>query len=420
MKMKLLTFVLLVLSAVGMAQAAEVINVDIKGYGDDTPYVGNGAYDVGEVVWTAYDGGWGKAVGSARTEGLATKDPNQGYYPSVYAAQLWLGDTGELHYYNWGSTLMDDGFLADEGEEPNLAIFGQNAFQGIYDIYVYGRDAGDFNLVCYGVSTVKSVTGGVAAGEFVENENYVVFSDVDLNDSYSGSIYLGYTNKLNALQFVKKKDPCSVQNGTRIKAGNYDVAGERNTDGAANPPLFGPDIYSDGNPTDTNIPYDPNRYVGYVEPLEFMGYDITLDDVNQGVYDIAVEVNTAGTYPVPLLRIYLDDRSIGTVKYNKVNPQSGDTNAVTVDLIKGNHTVKWQFPTGYDWGFNIVALKFKRLGVVDMNTCADVRTYGLLFPGDLTATDVNATPNCTENIYDLSVALDNWLKCNNPNPDACP
>ena len=43
-----------------------------------------------------------------------------------------------------------------------------------------------------------------------------------------------------------------------------------------------------------------------------------------------------------------------------------------------------------------------------------------LFPGDLTATLVNTTPNCTENIYDLSVALDNWLKCNNPNPDACP
>ena len=73
--MKLLTTVLIVLVAVGVVTAAEVINVDIKGYGDNTPYVGNGAYNVGpNTVWTVFYGGYGMPVGSSRSEGLATAD----------------------------------------------------------------------------------------------------------------------------------------------------------------------------------------------------------------------------------------------------------------------------------------------------------------------------------------------------------
>ena len=41
MKMKLLTTVLIVLAAVVVVTAAEVINVDIKGFNDNTPYVVN-------------------------------------------------------------------------------------------------------------------------------------------------------------------------------------------------------------------------------------------------------------------------------------------------------------------------------------------------------------------------------------------
>ena len=98
-----------------------------------------------------------------------------------------------------------------------MDIFGEGAYQGVYDIYVYGKDAGEFKLNWYGTTTTKSVTGGVAAGTFVEGGNYVVFSNVDLNDTYSGNIYLNYTNKLNALQFVKKKQPVAVTNGTLIR-----------------------------------------------------------------------------------------------------------------------------------------------------------------------------------------------------------
>ncbi len=80
MKMKLLTIVSIVLVAVGVAMAAEVINVDIKGYNDNTPYIGSGAY-IGNIstnvydacdayVWTPYYGGWGVPVGSVGSEAL--------------------------------------------------------------------------------------------------------------------------------------------------------------------------------------------------------------------------------------------------------------------------------------------------------------------------------------------------------------
>jgi hypothetical protein len=113
MKMKLLTTVLVVLVAVGVVTAAEVINVDIKGYGSNIPYVGNGAYDVGpNTVWTVYYGGWGMPVGSARSEGLAASD--QTGFCGVYAAQVWIGDDGLNHGYQYGTGLMNDGFAATD------------------------------------------------------------------------------------------------------------------------------------------------------------------------------------------------------------------------------------------------------------------------------------------------------------------
>jgi hypothetical protein len=405
MKMKLVTSILLILGAAGAASAAEVINVDLNGYNSITPYVGNGAYDVGDdTVWTVYYGGWGIPVGSARSEGLSNSSEGL-YYDSVYAAQVWLGDNGEDHSYQYGSGLMDDGFVADPCNEPNLAIFGEGAYQGIYDIYVYGNDEGKFKLGYYGIVTEANVTGGIAPGTFVEGGNYVVFPNVDINDPYSGSIYIAYTNKLNGLQLVKKKSPVSVGNGTRIKAGNWDVAGEKNAQSGESQE-FGPDIFPDA--TDTN---DPNRIVGYIQPHEFMAYDIVLDDVNAGQYDVAVEVNTGGQYALSTLAIYLDDRLINYVKYNKISPPAGDTNAVSVNLVKGNHTVKWRLPTeATSYGTNIVALKFTRLGNVVMNNCADVATYGLFYDADITATDVNPAPNCVVNIYDLDAMVSNWLK----------
>jgi hypothetical protein len=400
MKMKLWTVLLLILCAAGIAQAVDVINVDLNGYNDDKPYVGNGPYNVGnDAVWTVYYGGWGEPIGSSRSEGLVNSGVWAAFhYASVYAAQTWIGDPGieGVRTYKYGTGLMDDGFVAVPGQEPNLALFGRGAYQGIYDIYVLGSAAGTFRLGYYGTVTSKDVNGTAPAGTFVEGGNYVIFPNVDINDQYSGNIYIAYTGTINGLQFVKKKDPVSVSNGTKIKLGNWDVAGEKNTAGGETQ-VFGPDVYSDGNTADAN------RIVGYVEPQEFMTYDITVDEISAGDYNICVEVNCAGQYGLTNLCIFVDDRYIGSVKHSNPNPPyPDDTNFVTTNLTKGSHTITWQLPRVDTYGTNLLAFKFTRVGNVVINNCADVAKYDLLYTGDL-------TKNCVEDIYDLDQMANNWL-----------
>ena len=265
MKIKLLTIVSIVLVAVGVAMATDVINVAIRGYNDNTSYIGSGAY-IGNIstnvydacdayVWTPYYGGWGVPVGSARSEALvgALVPPAQQYLSSVYAAQVWIGDNGQNHTYlhNSDENLMDNGFVAAPvTSEPNISIWGQGAYQDVYDIYVYGNDAGSFILDQSGVITTKTVSGGIGAGTFVENGNYVIFHGVDVNNSNPQDLYLTYTNKLNALQFVRQKSPFVVEPNSlgliRIEAGKWDVAGNRNTRDTLLTP-FGPSTYYDAN-----------------------------------------------------------------------------------------------------------------------------------------------------------------------------
>ena len=414
MKMRLLAVVLFILGAAGVVLAAEVINVDIKGYGDNTPYVGNGAYDVGaNAAWTAYSGGWGVPVGSPRSEALVmSSDPE--FYSSTYAAQLWIGDDGLNHGYQYGSGLMDDGFVSDDPctTEPKLDIFGEGAYQGIYDIYVYGNDAGSFRLYYYGVTTTKTVTGGVAAGQFVLGGNYVVFSNVDLNDTSSGNIYLNYTKKLNALQFVKKKSPFVIEPNSlgliRIPAGDWDVAGDRNTRDPETT-SFGPDTwFDDGNGI--------GRVVGYLDALEFMDYDITVKDGNTGQYQISLGVMggplTGTNYAyisAASMNIYLDNRLIGEV--NLITPvpagEIGETTKVTANLFAGSHTVRWYLYGGNN-GFNLAFVKFNKLGGTVISNCADVVNYGFTLTKDLNG-------NCVVDLDDVALMVDNWLICNDPN-----
>lgn len=408
MKMKLLTIISVVLVAVGVVTAAEVINVDIRGYGDNMPYVGNGAYDVGpNAVWTAYYGGWGVPVGSSRSEGLATS--TQSGFSSVYAAQVWLGDNGLIHGYQWGSnsSLMNDGFTAQGPNEPNLAIFGQGAFQGVYDIYVYGSGAGgSFTLTRYGTPATQTISGDANAGEFKLGENYVVFSNVDINNSSSDDLYLTYYQvTLNALQFVKKKSPVEVNNtGTTIvSAANWDVAGDRNMSYSYRTDLqpFGPDTYG--------------GTVGYVDVGEFMGYDINVGDANQGRYLISLDVNTASQYRAIPLRIYLDDKVLGDVCDMNLIAWAGKTTDISANLFKGSHTIKWHLPfqgTGGTTGFNVVDVNFTPIGSFTMSDCNEVGFYGYNYPADLSG-------NCVVGLEDLALAVDNWLICNNPDPNEC-
>ncbi len=397
MKIKLLTTVLIVLAVVGVVTAAEVINVDIKSYGDNTPYVGNGAYDVCDgAVWIPYSGGWAVPIGSSRSEGLTGQLPTeQQMLPGVYAAQVWIGDNGQLHGYQYGVDLMDSGFTAVAPNEPNISLFGQGGYTGRYDIYAYGDVNGSFILDQNGVKTAKGVTGGVTPGTFVNGGNYVVFTDVNITNADSSLLYLTYTSKLSALQLVKKKSPFVIEPNAlgliRIPAGDWDVAGDRNSRDTETT-KFGPDTrFDDANAI--------GNCVGYLDTSEFMDYDITVDDANKGQYEISLGVMGGGSYAyisVASMRILVDDVNLGDVSQPTNDPNTGeivDTTKVKANLYPGSHTVRWLLygsgADGKNTGANIAYVKFTRIG------------------------------NISEGWNDLDLWVNDWLLCNNPDPNGC-
>jgi len=405
MKIKLLTTVSIVLLAVGVVTAAEVINVDIKGFGDNTPYIGNGAYDVGNAVWIPYYGGWGVPVGSARTEGLTPPISNltHQYYSSAYAAQVWIGDPGSSdlvnHHEYWSSGsggLLNDGFKTGEPNEPNISIWGSGAYTGLYDMYVYGNADGNFILDQNGVKTSKHVTGGVVAGSFVNGGNYVIFTDVNVISADSSKLYLTYTNELAALQLVREKSSFAIEPNAlgliRIPAGDWDVAGDRNTR-TTESNRYGPDTYND----DVN---GVGRCVGYMDCGEFMDYDINVVDGNQGQYNICLGImgTTSGLDYINAgtMTMYLDNVRLGDVNHPNPVPAKtmDDTTSVTANLYPGIHTVRWFLGPGgvndgsTNTGCNLAYVKFTRIG--------------------------SFTP-----LEDLAAFVDNWLICDNPDLNGC-
>jgi hypothetical protein len=411
MKMKLCSVVLLILGACVIAPAAEVINVDLNGYNDNVPYVGNGAYDVGDdTAWTVYYGGWGEPVGSKRSEGL-TKEvpPAEQWLSSVYAAQVWIGDDGQNHGYLWGSALLDDGFVANDTPDPKINLFGEGAYQGIYDIYVYGSQAGDFTLNYYGTPTTLSVDGDANEGQFELGHNYVVFNDVDINSANPADVNISYTNVINGLQLVKQKDPFVIEPNSlgliRISAGNWDVAGERNTR-TTEITYFGPDTFFD----DVN---GIGTLVGYLDTGEFMTYDIVVDEANEGRYDISLGYQNAPIYG-DSMRIYVDDILIGEV--NKPSTpiplgSTAETDAETVNLYEGSHTVTWMLYAG-ETAMNIDYVKFTRVGDAANTNCKDVVRAGLTLGEDLNG-------DCVVDLEDLYTMVYGWLSCNNPDQSLC-
>jgi hypothetical protein len=428
MKMKLFTVVLLVLGAGIVVSAAEVINVDLNGNNDDRPYIGNGAYDVGDdAVWTVYYGGWGIPIGSKRTEALVPSGIPVGrqFYSSVYAAQVWIGDKspaqGNEHWFQWGSALMDDGFDVNLVAEPNISFFGQGAYRGVYDIYVYGSEAGSFKLTLLrdGVKSTQTqaVTGDAAPSQFELGKNYVVFDNVDINNAYSpddfNDTYITYTNVINGLQLVKQKDPCNIEPNAlgmfKIAAGNWDVAGDRNirTDETNR---LGPETYYDV--CDLNM---IGSGVGYLDVYEFMEYDINVPEASEGQYEISIVIKGGPTYTridPNAMKIYLDDKFIGEVSAAAPSPgTTGETTKVTTNLYEGPHTVRWYLYAGQT-GANLYYLKFYKLGNAVVDDCGDIVLAGLTLTEDLNG-------DCVVDVKDLYIATEDWVQCNNPDPNLC-
>jgi len=405
MKKKLLFIVLLCLGISVAAQAVEVINIDLNNYGDDTAYTGTAAYNDGVNQWNVYYGGWGKPMGSPRSLNLAAY--NEPCEPSTYAAQVWIGDRGVDHNYVSGTALMDDGFVNEStvAGEPNIQLFGSGAYGGTFDIYVYGNEAGSFT-VTRGSTVIgtKTVTGGVTAGEFVEGGNYVVFTGVNIS-SDPNYVLIKYSNMINGLQLVKQKTPVAIQDGTEIGVGTYDVAYETNQR-SGETQVFGPDMTAADD-------YSSYGYLGYLDAKEYMEYDFTMDDGNEGEYGITAYVDVS-TYDANYMNVYVNDLSLGTFWTTYTGEWDlASTNQVTVNLFGSSdvQTFKWQMSRAYY--HNICYFKFERLGDLDMPDCDAVYKYGFEYTSDLNG-------DCKVDYKDLAVISEEWLSCIDPNENNCP
>jgi len=114
------------------------------------------------------------------------------------------------------------------------------------------------------------------------------------------------------------------------------------------------------------------------------------------------------------MNIYLDGRLIGEVNHPAVDTPAGvigETTKVTANLFAGSHTVRWYLYGGNN-GFNLVFVKFNKLGGTVIGNCADVVNYGFTLTEDLDG-------NCAVGLEDLALMVDNWLICNNPDLNGC-
>ncbi len=388
---------------------AEVINIDLNGYNDNNaPPAGTvAAYDDGINQWNVYYGGWGIAMGSPRSADLA--DYDEPCMPSTYAKQVWIGDANQgSRGYEWGCGLMDDGFIKDGNlppatGDPNIRLWGVDAYQGKFDIYVYGSSDGNFTLDINDNANYhnieKHVSGGFD-GNFVENKNYVIFRCIPIY--CPNYVTITYSGDLDALQLVSAKRPVAIYLDPNLPAKEYDVAFETNArDGEGQ--HFGPDIC----PPDTFSSYG---YVVYLDNGEYMKYDITMNDVNEGEYAIYAAVDVRD-YDADFLEVSLDDIMLGTLSAPFTPPPPvtlNETNRVYVNIFEGSHTFKWRL-TDMAY-FNLAYFVFERVGPINISDCNDIYMYGFNYEGDLDG-------DCHVDFNDLKVITDDWLDCYSP-PDS--
>jgi hypothetical protein len=409
MKKKLLIVILFCFGIAGMASAAEVINIDLNGYNDANVYTGTAAYNDGINKWNTYFGGWGKPMGSPRSANLANY--NEPCVPGIYAAAVWIGENaGTNRLYVYGTGLMDDGFKNNPNVpgDPNIQLFGQGGYGGTYDIYVYGASAGTFTLTRGStVLGANSVDGTAPSGQFVLGKNYVVFQNVNIaNDP--NFVRIKYSNVINGLQLVKKKQPVAIKNGTEIGARDYDVAFDTNRRSGESQ-LFGPDIGG----ADAWSTYGYVGYLDYYNGGEYMEYDVTMDDVNEGEYNIYALVDTRSVDAINM-DISFNGLMLGTVQAAYTGePDLSMTNPVSVNIFGSPEvqTFKWQLSAAAY--HNIAYFLFERIGNLNMPDCNAVYRYGFNYAGDLNG-------DCKVNYKDLDLISEQWLSCYDPNENNCP
>jgi hypothetical protein len=425
-KMKLLTAILFCLGIAGMASATEVINIDLNGYGNTVAY--NGFTDIGTNIWRAYYGGsnpegWGKAMGSPRTNNLANYDePNK---TSTYEAQVWIGDNNATVPHGWimgdGNGLWNDGFKKSGGPadpNPSVVLWGKDAYAGTYDLYLLGEK----NTTIFKVTSPAHNYGTLKA----DDDGVAEFDDVVIG-AYDANVTVVYDSNFYGIQLVKKlraheiKDVVTIHDPTcgnendwmEVNAPEYDVAYETNTR-SGEIMLFGPDFELNG------------AVVGYLDSGEYMKYDIYVAPADAGYYNIDALVNTFEG-KVNSLQIYIDDVLFGSMyDVNDTSASagledyfwisSGDTGwpggfQASGNLFAGYHTLEWKVPS--QQYFNIQKLRLLCVGPVVMHDCNDVYKYNFNNAMDF-------THDCHVDFKDLALIATNWANCYSPDPNDCP
>lgn len=401
--LKLFMGISMLMGIVSVASAVEVISIDINNFNNGTAYTGEAAVP-GATDWIAFNGGWGVPMGSPRSADLRyLSDAND--IPGTYAEQVWFGDPGGHGYFSGtGDGLLDDGFVNDGSSspaDPEVAFIDgfPGAYGGTFDVYIYSNSEGTFTLkddpgdpnFPAGVVIGTASTTGTTSG-FVEGENYVLFPNVSIADP--NQITLVYSNELAGIQLVSTKaTPVSIvassdPNDNLIDARNYDVAYDTN-DRTTEITRYGPDL---------------GDVVYYLNTGEYMEYDISVDAANEGQYSIAAGVGTQ--YGPANLSLYLDGVLHNTLTYIQTGDDSVNaTNAATVNLFEGNHTLKWAAETSQVY-FNVVDLRISHLGGISVADCAELQKY----PDQILIADINN--DCRVDLDDLLLLVAEWTENN--------
>lgn len=498
MKKKLLVVILFCLSVAGTTLAwegpgpfigspvwrPEVINVDLNIDADANAYGGKAAYDTenaeydDDSLWHVFypnmtvpgpncTPGWGIPIGSHRSANLScADDPNN---PAIYAAQVWIGENSlngigyrnpDTNYPSPG--LMNDGLRKSppEGSDPNIRLWGVDAYKGTFDIYVYGSEDGNYTLSqfvpslsiepnnvdtniipddpnTYKIintgswnSTTKSLTGSF---DPLNANSYVVFTNVFIDDTvqecntfdgndYANTVrvtdgnshqaYISYTNVINGLQLVSKKAPVVLKKtGTVIEPAFYDVAGEKSGQASRETnPRFGPSLV---RPGDANW---PEIQIAMVDRREFMVYDINVENEHKGRYVITMDV-TPYTDGDAIMNLFVDDVNIGVQTRGSGSGPGPAAPPIEVNLFPGIHTIAWMHTgkAGSSTGYNILDVNISAAADANLvlSNCAGVAKYNLIYEGDL-------NDDCRVDRKDLDIFSDLWLECDDPNWRNCP
>jgi len=462
---KLLFVIALCLSFTALAGAYDVINIDLNGSNSDPCYTGLGPFGnpsyVNVTSWNGFDSGIGVMMASPRNSGIGGAGS-----AATYARALYIADPCSHQYvvYPAGGTnaLLGDGFQKTPpptNPDPGLFFWGSMAYGGVYDVYVISDVAGSFTITDSNGDVQSKATTGGPVGGWSEPNNYVVFTDVEVDTpasrdangpiaAYVGGGYLTdpncvvltYSNQIDGIQFASVKRRVMNTRGVPPNDPNFDsrVGGYWK---AGTPIILEPygapsksrtnvfaadyDVSFDTNARSGEFTYDgpdadfQSGKVHYIDKGDQWEYDIIVDSTTDGAYTLRILTNLFwgnadysfyidDSLELGRMTIELNAGQDGNIPYWSTDPNitcSEATGLLYLNFFQGFKALKIKSNRLYfDFqGFQLQHISDKPT----MDTCEKVIAYGYGLDGDVNA-------DCYVNFDDLMAIVDDWASCNDP------